>query len=133
MTLNSNMNKQFEINNFNNLDPTQQICYERKTDSLLTDLTILSNKYKRYSDEQTNTYNKKMNGEDKNPLSEIIISKDEQISNLKIEIDKLKQELIDTTIAYNLKLELLRTDHRNDLQRQHSEFMKKITTIRHNT
>jgi hypothetical protein len=116
-----------------NIDPSQQIYHEKNTESLLTDLAILSNKYKRYNDEQNKTYGHKINDrvKEKNPLSEIIVSKDEQISNLKIEIDKLKQELIDTTIAYNLKLEQLRSDHRNDLQRQYLEFMKKLTTINH--
>ena len=47
------------------------------------------------------------------------------INDLKKEILKFKQNLVDLTIVYNTKIEQLKQEHKKELYHQYMEFMKK--------
>jgi hypothetical protein len=99
----------------NDVTPLQQIEYENNNETVLEDLERLSKKYKRYHQEH-------MHQNQKDPFFELLESKDEQINSLHKKLEILKQQLIDTTIIYNTKIEELRSEHRRELQRLHATF-----------
>lgn len=102
-------------NELTTIDPKQQIIDIREEEELLGDLNRLSQKYKRYQNENNN-----------NDYNEIIREKDFVINDLKREIDELKQKNIDITILYNTKIENIKTEHKKELYRIHSEFANRL-------
>jgi hypothetical protein len=98
-----------------------------KEELLVSDLNRMSKKYKQY---QANTLNG--SGSPSNPWTELMESKNNTINDLIQELAKAKQDLVDLTIVYNNKIELLRTEHKRELNFQHAECMKKIKKIKQN-
>jgi len=67
---------------------------------------------------------------DTDPFIELVESKNDIINELKQEILRLKQEIVDLTLLYNLKIENLRQDHKKELYAQYKEFLKKLKTLK---
>ena len=103
----------------NHLTSNKQYNDILNDDILTSDLDILANKYDNYQKNK------------KGPYIDLVESKNKIIDDLKNDIKKLKQELIDMSVNYNSKIEQLRIEHKRELNIQHHEYMKKIKeTIR---
>lgn len=99
-------------------DPIQQIEDEKHSEIASINLDHLTKKYNRYKQEFTKEIST-------DPLYEVIKSKDTIIDDLTKRIESLEKQLVDTTILYNTKIEQLRMEHKNELRRQHAEFVKR--------
>ncbi len=91
---------------------------DKGEDTFDDELNILTKKYQRY--------NEKIYDHINDPYVELIDSKDVIIKELRSKIEELKQELIDVSILYNDKIELIRNDQRKELHTQHKEYLKQL-------
>lgn len=103
------------------LNPKQQIMDVKKEEELLGDLDMLSEKYRRFQKENINTI---IN--DNTEYGELLKEKDFIINDLKNENKELRQKIIDITILYNTKIENIKTEHKKELYRIHSEFVERL-------
>jgi hypothetical protein len=111
----------------NNIDPLQQIEKEKNNEIMIGNLERLSKKYQRYNQEHINIQ-KEPNGHAKDSFVELIETKDDLINSLQNEINMLKQQLVDTTIIYNTKIEQLRSEHTQELHRLHISFAERLAS-----
>lgn len=91
------------------------------------DIKLLINKYKS-NKIRASGYDNLNDDEYKlcDPYEELIKTKNNTIEELKLEIATLKQKLIDQSLLYNEKIELLKTQHKMELLVQHKQYMKKL-------
>jgi DNA repair ATPase RecN len=102
------------------IDPVDQFVEINKKEDLLDDLDRLTKKYNMYNE------NGKKYDPNLDEYSKMIKVRDTIIEEMKTEIALLKQQMMDITFQYNEKIEMLRTEHRKELHRLHTEYVKRI-------
>ena len=104
------------MNNILGDNPITQYHLIKKDEDMLNDFNSLTKKYSQFQNNTTK----------KDPYAEIINSKDVMIEDLKKQLQKSGQDLIDLTLLYNNKIESLRIEHKKELCILRSEYMKKL-------
>ncbi|VBB18504.1 hypothetical protein YASMINEVIRUS_967 [Yasminevirus sp. GU-2018] len=99
-----------------NITPHQQIRDIREEELLVGSLTRLEKKYAMYKTE-TN--------QPRDEISLMLEERDSTIRELRSEIELLNQRLVDLSVAYNMKIEEQKTEHKQELHRLHAEFVKR--------
>lgn len=107
------MNVLEKSNQFNKT-PLQQIADIETEQMLDTDLKIIVKKYTNYTDKSDIS---------EPGIKQLLREKDVLINELKNQIKIEKQKNTDLGISYNVKLENLKTEHKKELLRLHTEYV----------
>lgn len=130
------------------MTPYQQINDIREEENLVDNLGRLKKKYTLYKTENRQVHHRVHNhnhnqthnqnqgqgqgqGQYQNhdDITFLLNERDMTITELKSQIDSLNQKLITLTIIYNEKIEDLKTEHKKELHRLFSEFVKRTNKI----